>query len=83
MVNHVTSEREIHRLNDRYEIQKGRCMKNMYFLYKLTIQAFLRYLKYPEERKVVKEHSRDTTLKFYLVSLPMPFPVGRLFYSRE
>lgn len=58
-MNYISFEREIQGLKDRYEIQKERRTKNMYFLYNLTIQAFLRYLipgKERKERKVEKEH---------------------------
>jgi hypothetical protein len=60
-INHASLERESQGLKDRYQIQGKACIKNMYFLYKRTIQAFLRYLIPGKERKVVKEHGRDTT----------------------
>ena len=54
-MNHISLGKEIQGLKDRYQIQKERCIKNIYFSYNLTIQAFLGYLIPGKERKVEKE----------------------------
>ena len=82
-MNHISFEKEIQGSKDRYQIQKKRCIKNMYFLYKLTIQAFLRYLIPGKERKVVKEHGRDTPpLSFNLKRQGSASPSRTFFLTR-